>query len=230
MTVDSRSGTLNIEVGDSGKEIQVNDNLALLAALTVGGAVSVTVLTAPVTPVDGVVYIVPVGATGLWAGKDKRLAHYRVSAGWKYYVPVNGWHIPVIDQGNRFYSYDGNEWKQTPSATAKGFAEGSLSANTPVALTAGQPIPIDTAIVQRDGLTVDLTTETFSLAAAGRYKLTAFVVGIAVVSAVSELGVFQRESTVDFVFHLPLPVISKRNATRFVGRLLLDYVVEDVIR
>lgn len=63
-------------------------------------AKSWTTIVQPVSPTDGDVYIVPVGATGTnWAGQDKKFARWStVQAAWEFYTPKTGWEILVEDQ------------------------------------------------------------------------------------------------------------------------------------
>jgi hypothetical protein len=69
---------------------------------------------APSTPANGDVYIVASGATGTWSGKDKKIAHFW-GGGWKYYTPIHGYSLMVVDEDLRYF-FDGTNWEIEPSA------------------------------------------------------------------------------------------------------------------
>ena len=54
--------------------------------------------TPPATPTDGDRYLVPTGATGVWAGKTDQVA-VRIAGTWEYDVPQIGWIGLVEDEG-----------------------------------------------------------------------------------------------------------------------------------
>lgn len=71
---------------------------------------SMTTAAPPGSPASGDRYIVPVGATGAWAGQDKKIAYYLVSA-WVYFSPRAGMQAFVEDASPKGYvMFDATNW------------------------------------------------------------------------------------------------------------------------
>ena len=66
-------------------------------------------VTPPSVVSTGAKYIVPTGATGIWAGKSGQIAHF-LTAGWTYYVPLKGAATLVLDEDTNV-QFDGIEWR-----------------------------------------------------------------------------------------------------------------------
>lgn len=78
--------------------------------------ISATTTTPPVTPNDGDLYYVPVGATGAWAGEDGQLAEWNAELGvWEFYL---------IPEGEVFYVIDTETTVQFDGVTIAPFAGG----------------------------------------------------------------------------------------------------------
>ncbi|MEK3673528.1 DUF2793 domain-containing protein [Paenibacillus sp. FSL R10-2771] len=92
----------------------------------------------PASPVEGERYIIPAGATGVWAGKTSQIAEYQ-SGVWAYYVPAVGW-TAYVDDEQKIYSWNGTAWVRTGGAlqtvTAGNGLTGGGQADT-VTLTVG---------------------------------------------------------------------------------------------
>ncbi|WP_339251545.1 DUF2793 domain-containing protein [Paenibacillus sp. FSL P2-0136] len=72
-------------------------------------------LTAPPgSPVEADRYIIPSGATGVWAGKTNQIAEYAAGS-WTYYVPAVGW-TAYVDDEQKIYSWNGSAWVRTGGA------------------------------------------------------------------------------------------------------------------
>ena len=82
------------------KHVTHNEALRMLDALVQPVVASRTLGTPPASPANGDGYIVPVGATGDWAGQDNAIAAFQDGA-WQFFVPVAGWLAYVIDAGER---------------------------------------------------------------------------------------------------------------------------------
>ena len=168
MATDPRSGTLNITESQSGKATQVNENLAIISALTVGGVASRSIASTPGSPVDGVTHIVPAtGVSGAWVGHEKAIAHFQTSKGWRYYTPQQGYKIPVIDELGAEAYFNGLIWVVRPEA------EATLTTGGALTLTTGSPFPFDTLPVAEEGVT--LVGDTFVVPVEGKYQLSALL-------------------------------------------------------
>ena len=71
------------------KHVTHNEALQLIDAVT-QLTVSAEASAAPEDPAEGACYIVSAGATGIWSGKDGRLA-FRQDGAWIYILPRDGW-------------------------------------------------------------------------------------------------------------------------------------------
>ena len=88
MSDTARLALPNLVSGQAQKEITHNMALQRLDAL-VQTAVESMVLTTPPVGIDGNLYVVGNGATGVWASKDNNLAQF-VGGAWVFYVPFVG--------------------------------------------------------------------------------------------------------------------------------------------
>jgi hypothetical protein len=94
--------------GDSNWGGAVNWNWILLDAVAVPFSKSATVTTPPASPVEGDRYIVPTGATGVWAAHIGRIAYF-ASSQWVYYQPNRGWYQRLWDT-RQTVVWDGSAW------------------------------------------------------------------------------------------------------------------------
>jgi hypothetical protein len=74
--------------------------------------VSRSTTTPPSSPTSGQRYIIPTGATGIWASKTNQVAHF--VAGWNYYQPVIGAYTFVRDEDANV-QWDGVAWSTLTS-------------------------------------------------------------------------------------------------------------------
>ncbi len=86
-----------LQAAQAQKHVTVNEALTRLDALAQLQVQSRSA-DVPVAPVDGQAYIVPVGATGAWAGQDHAVALY-LNGGWELITAVEGWSAWIIDEG-----------------------------------------------------------------------------------------------------------------------------------
>ena len=84
--------------GQARKHITVNEALTRLDHLVMLAVRSRTLATPPSSPLEGHRYIVPVGASGSWAGRATQIAIV-VNGGWDFVVPLAGWRAFVEDEG-----------------------------------------------------------------------------------------------------------------------------------
>lgn len=94
--------------GDSNWGGAVNWNWILLDAVAVPFSKSATVTAPPASPVEGDRYIVPTGATGVWAAHVGRIAYF-ASSQWVYYQPNRGWYQRLWDT-RQTVVWDGSAW------------------------------------------------------------------------------------------------------------------------
>lgn len=90
------------------KHVTVNEALARLDAAFQLSVVSADVATPPPAVAEGDAYLVPAGGTDNWIGQDGNLA-FALNGGWEFLVPVTGWQVWVVDQGERL-TFDGTDW------------------------------------------------------------------------------------------------------------------------
>lgn len=84
-------------LGESGWDTGMDANLKRLGAV-VGLSVKDRDLVAPPeSPANGDRYLIPVAATGAWAGKDHQIAVY-IADTWEYYPPRVGWLCYIEDE------------------------------------------------------------------------------------------------------------------------------------
>src|ERR1700753_3799804 len=69
--------------------------LAGMDALIQASVLSSTTTTPPSSPLQGDAYVIPTGATGVWAGKTTQIAVWQTTAAtgpdWQYFHPKVGW-------------------------------------------------------------------------------------------------------------------------------------------
>lgn len=116
MSSTNRLNLPNLVSGQAQKEITHNIALQRLDAL-VQTVVENMVLTTPPTGVEGALYVVGIGATGAWVGKDNNLAHY-VGGAWVFYVPFAGMRVWDKDTSTAAV-YKGTAWVQEDAAKDK---------------------------------------------------------------------------------------------------------------
>jgi hypothetical protein len=113
MAVTNRYGIPLLDPSTADKTAQMNEIINKMEAIFGGWAYSRTTTVPTPTPIEGDVYIVPdTGATGVWAGQAKRIAHY-VNGAWSFYDPPPGANFLVEDQSFAIYTWDSNAliWK-----------------------------------------------------------------------------------------------------------------------
>lgn len=93
------------------KHVTVNEALTVLDGL-VQLRIASTALSTPPAAVDGMVYAVPAGANGDWAGQDGRLAIAQ-GGGWTFVTPQVGWQGWRVDTGHAV-TFDGTFWVGAP--------------------------------------------------------------------------------------------------------------------
>ena len=102
------------------KHITHNDAIRMLDALIQIGVASRAVAAPPATPTDGVRYILPAAAGGVWAGTAGRIAAFQDGA-WAYFTPHDGWIAWVADEAAAVVYTTGN-WVALTGGNSSTFA------------------------------------------------------------------------------------------------------------
>ena len=108
MTATPRLAAPYILQSQSQKEVTHNEALNILDGLVQGVAEDNTLTAPPVSPAEGVVWIVAAGATGDWAGHDDALAQF-IGGVWAFHTPLEGWSVWLKAQ-ELATRYDGTGW------------------------------------------------------------------------------------------------------------------------
>lgn len=108
----------------SGKEITHNEALVMLDNLINNGVIDKDLSTPPENPNINDLYIVGVGASGLWVGKDRHLAYF--DNGWRFNQPKKGTIYWVNDEAC-FYVFTGTIWTKYSSGEGSGTGSGGVS-------------------------------------------------------------------------------------------------------
>ena len=90
------------------KHVTHNEALVVLDALVQLAVLDKDLTAPPAAAADGDRYLVPVGATGAWAGWDRRVVR-RQDGAWVSSVPKAGWLAWVIDEAD-LYTFAGGGW------------------------------------------------------------------------------------------------------------------------
>ena len=88
-----------LSVGQAGKELTHNQAINIIDQMTQVVVISRTVTSAPASPANGDLYLVPdSGVSGVWAANQGDFAFWLTSIGvWTYVTPRDGWSIYVTD-------------------------------------------------------------------------------------------------------------------------------------
>ncbi|HHL20339.1 MAG TPA: DUF2793 domain-containing protein [Aliiroseovarius sp.] len=100
-----------IQASQAQKHVTHNEALLKLDAVVQLSVASKDQIAPPGAPVSGESYIVPLGATGAWAGQAGMLAVWQDTA-WTFHAPNEGWTAWVADL-DRLWSFDGTNWVET---------------------------------------------------------------------------------------------------------------------
>ncbi|HBR99392.1 MAG TPA: hypothetical protein DD979_18745 [Gammaproteobacteria bacterium] len=92
------------------KHVTHNEAIRALDAIVQLGVIDRDLTVPPASPTNGERYIVAVGATGAWAGKDGQIAAWQENV-WMFYGPQEGWLAWVSDEG-QLYAWSGTAWVQ----------------------------------------------------------------------------------------------------------------------
>ena len=162
-----------LAAGQAQKHVTVNEGFARLDALVHLALTSFDETVAPGAPAEGEVHAVGVGATGVWAGQDGRLALFQ-NGGWVFLTPDAGWQGWSIPSGTRV-QFDGVAWVEGAGALSSngaGFVHRTLEVDHGVSSGASSTVagflPANTIVY---GITArvlsDLGASTFEIGVSG---------------------------------------------------------------
>lgn len=97
------------------KEITINEALCALDAWLNRGAVDKDLASPPASPNAGDIYLIPAGATGVWAGHDGQMAYF--DQVWRFVAPREGMTLWVNDE-DILYAFDGASWVKAGASTS----------------------------------------------------------------------------------------------------------------
>lgn len=110
-----------IDQGQAQKEVTHNQALKLLDGLVQLSVKDRTTTAPPNSPSEGDRWIIPAGATGVWAGRTNQIALWTDSA-WAYFTPLPGWVCFIEAEG--VVAYANGAWQSVSVLTANGASIG----------------------------------------------------------------------------------------------------------
>jgi hypothetical protein len=120
--------------GQGGSGEAFRESFRVLDSLSTGwmAVLSSAVTVPPAAPIQGATYLVPVGATGVWADHVRHLAIF-TPAGWVFRPPRKGWIVVALNENTPFgkvYQYNGTQWVawQMPAAQIAATSGGTVQA------------------------------------------------------------------------------------------------------
>jgi len=93
-------------LGESGWNDQNDSSLQVIGALLMIGVLSATTVSPPGSPVAGDRYLIPTGATGVWATYDGQITIWSGTA-WQITPTKNTWNLLAIDTGQQWVNSAG---------------------------------------------------------------------------------------------------------------------------
>lgn len=126
MSFSPRLGIREMSASQSQPELVVNAAIRILEALVEPIVINKTTTVPPSSPAAGDTYIIAASASGVWSGKDAKLAIWSgLGANWFFVTPVNGFRVWVTaDDG--FYRYETSA--SPPGWTLDASGSGSVGA------------------------------------------------------------------------------------------------------
>lgn len=107
-----------VQPAQAQKHVTVNEALARLDVLAMLRLESIDATSPPETAAEGSAWAVASPASGLWAGREGRIA-FLSNGGWEFVVPSRGWRGYVVDRSCGA-TWDGVEWLVETLAVSPG--------------------------------------------------------------------------------------------------------------
>lgn len=118
MTATPRLSLPLLAAGQAQKHVTHNDALVRLDGLIHLMVASRSQTVPPSSPAETSAYIIPAGATGVFAGRTDELALYE-DAGWTFLAPRKGWQCWVEDEAE-LHVWTGTEWRRASPLSSLG--------------------------------------------------------------------------------------------------------------
>ena len=103
-----------LQASQAQKHVTHNEALRMLDSVVQLSVIDADLTDPPATPADGDRYLLPVGATGDWAGEDGKLAVWDDTA-WVFHTPNEGW-LAWVEDVDQLHAYDGTTWVEAGGA------------------------------------------------------------------------------------------------------------------
>lgn len=116
MSTTNRFGLTELATTQAQKEVVHNVAIDIFDAWVQATVTDITHTAPPGSPSKGDSYIVAVGGSGAWSGKDTHLAVYN-GVTWDFYIPRTGFYIWNLDDGS-YYTYTGSIWETQGAVTS----------------------------------------------------------------------------------------------------------------
>ena len=104
-----------IQVAQAQKHVTHNEALRILDILVQLSVLTADTISPPPAAVEGDRHIVPVGATGDWAGQDRTISWLQDGV-WQFIAPQSGWRADVTATAQQL-RFDGSQWVDTAPTT-----------------------------------------------------------------------------------------------------------------
>lgn len=105
MTATPRHGLPLLAAGQAQKEVTHNEALLAIDVRLHSAVQTRTLISPPLAPPAGAMYIVPAGAGGAWSDKTDMIASWD-GFGWRFAIPGAGWTAWISDESS-FAVHDG---------------------------------------------------------------------------------------------------------------------------
>ncbi len=104
-----------LQASQAQKHVTHNEALRILDSVVQLSVLAADQTDPPATPADGDRYLLPAGATGVWAGEDGKIAVWN-DAAWSFLAPPNSGWLAWVEAVDQLHAYDGTDWVQAGGA------------------------------------------------------------------------------------------------------------------
>lgn len=133
------------------KHVTHNEAIRALDAIVQIGVADRDLSAPPPTPADGDRYIVALGGSGAWSGKDQHIAAFQ-DGSWAFYAPQEGWLAWVSDE-DVLVAWDGATWSLAGGSAASVNPAALVGVNTTADATNKLAVKSDAVLLTNDDVT-----------------------------------------------------------------------------